>query len=438
MIVAPQDRCISLTSRKRRRCERTPTRSTYWLMAMVAALSVCRVKGFTTRQKQGTIRNRNQLANNDMVLVETKPIQPRSRRRNHQANSNPVVDEDFLESFGNQFVALTEPKLKQPEILRGLTSVVSRPRSPQATTPPPDSSSPAPKKESTKPHRKASTRKDPASPGRRTPDFTSLVSNRKRTTLKMDTDGSPGPKNSLFRLGDGTDVSEYYFTPLLNREEEYSLGMKVRLMSKCYLVHEGLARQLDRLPSIEEWANACGYAEPDPSFQCINEHELRPTGYQTMFEPVNPSDFVGNGLAGDAGPGRGRGRQRKPPPVKLGMFVDDSEYQAQCHAYEKDRTLPKPKKTQKPTNRGTPRDFCDMMEQGRLARQRMMQTNMRLVVSIANKYKKSGVSLQDLVQEGSLGLHRATEKYDPTKVCTGITDTIDATEYPYCDLFPGL
>ena len=68
-----------------------------------------------------------------------------------------------------------------------------------------------------------------------------------------------------------------------------------------------------------------------------------------------------------------------------------------------------------PINRGTVEDFCEMMLDGRRAKQIMVQSNMRLVISISKKYSKVGVSLQDLVQEGSIGLSRAAEKYDPTK-----------------------
>ena len=56
-----------------------------------------------------------------------------------------------------------------------------------------------------------------------------------------------------------------------------------------------------------------------------------------------------------------------------------------------------------------------MMIDAKEAKQRMVQSNMRLVVSIARKYSNVGVSLQDLVQEGSLGLSRAAEKFDPSK-----------------------
>lgn len=50
-----------------------------------------------------------------------------------------------------------------------------------------------------------------------------------------------------------------------------------------------------------------------------------------------------------------------------------------------------------------------------LARRRLIQANLRLVVSIAKRYRNHGLSFQDLVQEGSLGLMRAVEKFDPEK-----------------------
>jgi RNA polymerase primary sigma factor len=49
---------------------------------------------------------------------------------------------------------------------------------------------------------------------------------------------------------------------------------------------------------------------------------------------------------------------------------------------------------------------------GRMARRRFIQSNLRLVVSIARRYQGMGLPLLDLIQEGNLGLMRAVEKFD--------------------------
>ncbi len=49
------------------------------------------------------------------------------------------------------------------------------------------------------------------------------------------------------------------------------------------------------------------------------------------------------------------------------------------------------------------------------AQQRLVEANLRLVVSIAKRYNNQGVSLLDLIQEGNLGLIRAAQKFDPVR-----------------------
>ncbi len=56
--------------------------------------------------------------------------------------------------------------------------------------------------------------------------------------------------------------------------------------------------------------------------------------------------------------------------------------------------------------------LLDMIIKGREAREQLISANLRLVVSNAKKYLGRGMSMLDLIQEGSIGLMRATEKFD--------------------------
>src|SRR5262245_1085055 len=49
------------------------------------------------------------------------------------------------------------------------------------------------------------------------------------------------------------------------------------------------------------------------------------------------------------------------------------------------------------------------------ARERMIQANLRLVVTIARDYVKLGLPLLDLISEGNIGLMKAVERFDPKK-----------------------
>lgn len=192
------------------------------------------------------------------------------------------------------------------------------------------------------------------------------------------------------------DLRMYFGTRLLSSKEEYELAIKVNLLVKCNEVYEGLALEIGRLPTIEEWAHACGFSDPDPTFIATeSEESLRPAGSKRLFVKPDPKMFIGNSVVSEQGPGRGKGRPKKALSSMLEDFYDNPN--------------------NPPLNRGSVNDFVDFIRDAKAAKSKMVVSNIRLVISIARKYANVGVGLQDLVQEGSIGLSRAADKFEPKK-----------------------
>lgn len=102
--------------------------------------------------------------------------------------------------------------------------------------------------------------------------------------------------------------------------------------------------------------------------------------------------------------------------LQLAQLVQEGErlYKVRASLKEKLKCEPKDEEWAQQAQL-TPEELKVKLAEADEAKRRLIESNLRLVVSIAKKYSAKGIPLADLIQEGNLGLIRAVEKFDPEK-----------------------
>lgn len=185
-----------------------------------------------------------------------------------------------------------------------------------------------------------------------------------------------------------------------------------------YLENEGIeiTREIDNLPDEEDLLTETADEDFDSYVEemeidedleeltSVAESEIKVSDFESFSTSSHQTDDLVKLYLSDIG------------KVDLLTITQESEYarnvqQGQA-AKEKIETY---QKLGKEISEKEMKKLNDIIEQGNEARDILVESNLRLVVSIAKKYMGRGLPLLDLIQEGSNGLMKAVYKFDPTK-----------------------
>jgi RNA polymerase primary sigma factor len=184
---------------------------------------------------------------------------------------------------------------------------------------------------------------------------------------------------------------------LLRADEEIELARKIADLLELERLRENLCDQLDREPQDIEWAEEVLYSQLETA---IDFHKRQVKLAKLVHEqlPQIQAGYLAN-------------QNNKSLGFFYGCYIHLLGTLTRGLQNLKESTE---KEWLKEVSKQFPA-FRHRLYVGRRAKEKMVQSNLRLVVSIAKKYMNRGLSFQDLIQEGSLGLIRAAEKFDHEK-----------------------
>ncbi len=178
-----------------------------------------------------------------------------------------------------------------------------------------------------------------------------------------------------------------------------------------------------RVSSLVQQAKEQGWIREDELFEAIPDAEHDDDLYEEIRDSLAASDVIVIDRLEDDGPELDI---LNAPDLRLTQVNDSVELylreagtvplltrEDEVHlAQRMERGIQARRALANNQDNGNVDELLDTVEDGRAAREHLIRANLRLVISVAKRYARRGLSFLDLIQEGNVGLMRATSKFD--------------------------
>ena len=162
----------------------------------------------------------------------------------------------------------------------------------------------------------------------------------------------------------------------------------------------------DQVKALVERSEERGFIEPTEFEAFVLEHDLNDEEQEQLTRELETLGLeVGQSRAGKDKDAKDAEKEKEAEPAVVASVATGAADSLQLFLADVGR--------HKLLNAAEEVQLAKQIERGDLiAKRRMIESNLRLVVSIAKGYRGLGVPFLDLIQEGTLGLNRAVEKFD--------------------------